>query len=113
MKDILTAALLLAGSFFALISAIGIVRLPDIFNRMHAASKSGTLGAGLIMTALAVHFQDSAMTFEVLAIIAFIITTAPIAAHVIARAAYRTGEPLWEKSVIDELKPPQGQSPQA
>ena len=106
MRDILTALLLLSGSFFALISAIGILRLPDLYNRMHAASKSGTLGAGLTMAALAVHFHESAMTVEVLAIIAFIIATAPIAAHVIARAAYRTGEPLWDQSVIDELKPP-------
>ncbi len=106
MKEIITAVLLLLGSFFALVSAIGMLRLPDLYNRMHAASKAGTLGAGLIMAALAVHFQESSVTFEVIAIIVFIVATAPIAAHVIARAAYKTGEPLWKKSVIDEMKSP-------
>lgn len=104
MKDILTAIFLLAGSFFALVSAIGVFRLPDLFTRMHASSKAGTLGAGLIMAALAIHFQETSLTVEVLLIIAFIVSTAPIAAHAIARAAYRTGEPLWNQSVIDDLK---------
>ncbi|HXV18930.1 MAG TPA: monovalent cation/H(+) antiporter subunit G [Candidatus Omnitrophota bacterium] len=102
MRDILTGILLLSGSLFALVSAIGVLRLPDLYNRMHAASKAGTLGAGLTMIALTVHFLKSDVTAQVLAIAAFIIATAPVAAHVIARAAYRTGEPLWEKSVIDE-----------
>ena len=104
MKDILTAVFLLAGSFFALVSAIGILRLPDLYTRMHASSKAGTLGAGLIMVALAIHFSEIHLTIDVILIIAFIISTAPIAAHAIARAAYRTGEPLWDESVIDDLK---------
>lgn len=102
MKDVLTAILLLSGSLFALISAIGVLRLPDLYNRMHAASKAGALGAGLTMAAVATHFQDDALTFQALAVIAFILATAPIAAHVISRAAYKTGEPLWNKSVLDE-----------
>jgi multicomponent Na+:H+ antiporter subunit G len=108
MKDILTALLLLSGSFFALVSAVGVFRFPDLFTRMHASSKAGTLGGGLIMTALAIHFQDPRVTIETLLIISFIISTAPIAAHVIARAAYMTGEPLCKESVIDELKKPAG-----
>lgn len=102
MKDILTSLLLLSGSLFALVSAIGVLRLPDLYNRMHAASKAGTLGAGLTMIAVMMHFLKSGITIQSLAILAFIILTAPVAAHVIARAAYRTGEPLWKKSVIDE-----------
>ncbi len=113
MKDILTAIFLLTGSFFALVAAIGVFRLPDLFTRMHASSKAGTLGGGLIMAALAIHFTESRVTTEALLIVAFIVSTAPIAAHVIARAAYRTGEPLWDKSVIDELKPPPEKPPKS
>lgn len=104
MRDILTALLLLAGSFFALVSAIGILRLPDLYTRMHASSKAGTLGVGLVMAAVAVHFGNSLITGKVALIVAFIVITAPIAAHVIARAAYKTGEVLWNESVIDDLK---------
>lgn len=104
MRDIVTALLVLSGSFFALISAIGVLRLPDLYTRMHASSKSGTLGVGFIMAAVAVHFCETTVTLEVFLIIGFIVITAPIAAHVIARAAYRKGEPLWAESVIDDLK---------
>lgn len=100
--DIITAVLLIAGAFFAFVAALGVVRLPDVFIRMHASTKAGTLGAGLILAAVAIHFADAGITARVVAIIAFLLITAPISAHVIGRAAYRTGVPLWEKSVVDE-----------
>ena len=100
----LVALLILAGSFFALVSGIGLLRLPDLFTRMHAATKAGTLGVGLLMVALALDAGDLGVTTKSLAIIAFLLLTAPVAAHVIGRAAYFDGVPLWEGTLRDELR---------
>lgn len=103
MKDVVEAALLFLGAFFLLVAAIGIVRMPDLFTRMQAATKGATLGAGFILIAVAVHFPSTGVVVRVAAAIAFFMLTAPVAAHMIARAAYLAGVPLWEKSVTDEL----------
>jgi multicomponent Na+:H+ antiporter subunit G len=104
MWEILTALLLVSGGAFACIAAIGVVRMPDVYIRMHAASKAGTLGPGLILAGVAVHLDDGGVTVRALAAIAFLLTTAPVAAHMIGRAAYRTGVPLWERSIVDEWR---------
>lgn len=98
------ALLIVAGSFFALVSGIGVLRFPDLFARMHAATKAGTLGVGLLLGALALDSGDLGVTTEALAIIAFLLLTAPVAAHVIGRAAYFDGVPLWEGTLRDELR---------
>ena len=103
MIDLLTAFLALAGGFFAFAAALGVVRMPDLFIRMHASTKAGTLGAGLILAALAIHAWDLAVATRALAAFAFLLLTAPVAAHMIGRAAYRTGVPLWEGSILDEM----------
>ena len=103
MTDVLTALLVLVGSFFVLAAALGVMRLPDVLIRMHASTKAGTLGCGLILVAAAIHFADTAIVARALATIVFIMLTAPVGAHRIARAAYRTGVPLWSGMVIDEL----------
>lgn len=102
MNDIVTAACLVAGGLFALFAAIGLVRMPDVFIRMHAATKAGTLGVGLIMAAVATHFGEAGVLIRAVAGIAFLIITAPVAAHLIGRAAYREGVPLWRGTVLDE-----------
>lgn len=103
MHDTLIAILLGCGTFFALLAAIGVVRFPDIYMRLSAASKASTLGTSLILVAVALFFNSAAVTGKVVAIIAFTLLTAPVAAHMLGRAAYFSGEPLWEKSVRDEL----------
>lgn len=103
MRDTLIALLLGGGTFFALVAAIGVVRMPDIYMRLSAASKASTLGASLILTAVALFFDSLAVTGKIVAIIAFTLLTAPVAAHMLGRAAYFSGEPLWKKSVRDEL----------
>jgi len=103
MRDALIALLLLGGTFFALVAAIGVVRMPDIYMRLSASSKASTLGASFILSAVALFFGTTAVTGKVLAIIAFTLLTAPVAAHMLGRAAYFCGEPLWAKSVRDEL----------
>lgn len=78
--------------------------MPDIFTRMSASSKATTLGIGCMLIALALHFQDAGVTTKVLLVIAFFFLKAPVAAHVLARAAYRIGTPLWKETFVDELR---------
>ena len=70
---------------------------------MHAATKAGTLGAGLILVAEAVFYMDLSITLRTLATITFLLLTAPVAAHLIGRAAYYSNIKLWEKTWVDEL----------
>ena len=104
MNEIITALLLVLGSLFAFVAALGMLRLPDTVIRMHAATKAGTLGAGLIMIAVAFFYAELRITLRALAAITFLLLTAPVAAHLIGRAAYYSGIRLWEKTWIDQLK---------
>ena len=103
MREWITAGFLITGGMFALLSAIGILRMPDVFTRMHASTKSGTLGVGCILIAVAIYFNQLGITTRVFLIIAFLLLTIPIGAHMIARAAYFIGEPLWKGTVLDEM----------
>lgn len=103
MSAYLTAALLLAGGVFGFVAAVGMLRLPDTITRMHASTKAGTLGAGLIMAAVALHFMQVGITLRAGAAILFLLLTAPVATHVIGRAAYHGGIRLWERTWKDEL----------
>jgi multicomponent Na+:H+ antiporter subunit G len=78
--------------------------MPDVFTRLQAATKASTLGVGCIITALALHFETTGITIRALLVVAFFFLTAPVAAHVIGRAAYFVGVPLWEGTIIDELR---------
>lgn len=98
-----TAFLLLAGGAFAFVAGLGLLRLPDVLVRMHASSKAGTLGAGLVLLAAALVFADLGTSVRMGLTIAFLLLTAPIAAHLIGRAAYRTGTPLSPRTGVDEL----------
>jgi multicomponent Na+:H+ antiporter subunit G len=101
--SLVVAALLVLGAGFMLLAAIGLVRLPDVYLRMSAASKAATLGASLVLVGAAVHFGTAAVAGRAIVIAAFLFLTAPVAAHVIGRAAYRRGSPLWEGTIADEL----------
>jgi multicomponent Na+:H+ antiporter subunit G len=104
MREWITAGLLVIGGTLALLAAVGVVRLPDLFTRMQASTKAATLGIGCILLALAVYFNDLGVTVRVLLVIAFLFLTAPVAAHMIGRAAYFDGVPLWEGTLMDELR---------
>ncbi len=104
MRDWIMVLLLLLGGIFSLIAAIGVVRMPDLFTRMQASTKSATLGSACILLAVALHFDAISVKLRALLIIGFIFLTAPIAAHMIGRAAYAGGVPLWKDSVLDELE---------
>ncbi len=104
MVEWIVALFLVAGSFFILLAAVGTVRFPDLFARMHAATKAASFGAFLMLIAVAVFFQTGWVIFEVILIIFFIFATAPVASHMIARAAYFLNCPMWEGTVVDELR---------
>jgi multicomponent Na+:H+ antiporter subunit G len=104
MNDVVTSLLILIGGVFMLLAGIGVLRMPDLFMRMQAATKAATLGAGFMLLAVAVHFGQLAVVTRVVLVIAFILLTAPVAAHMIARAAYSVGAPLWQHTLVDELR---------
>lgn len=104
LTQYLAALLILAGALFSLIAAIGVLRLPDLYTRLHAASKAGAIGAGLIFLALAVASRDGAVILRSLLGIVFLLLSTPVAAHLLARAAYRSGEAPTPATTVDDLK---------
>jgi len=95
-------ALLVAGAFLMFLTGVGLLRMPDIFTRMHAATKSASLGVALLLLAAALFFQETMVVTKAVVTIAFIFLTAPVAASLLGRAAYARRTPLWEHSVMDE-----------
>jgi multicomponent Na+:H+ antiporter subunit G len=104
MRALLAGALLVVGATFMLLAAVGVVRLPDLFTRMQSTSKAATLGVGCVLLAAALHFGELGAATRALAVIVFVFLTAPVAAHMIGRAAYFVGVPLWEGTIQDELR---------
>ncbi|MEX0345069.1 MAG: monovalent cation/H(+) antiporter subunit G [Rhizobiaceae bacterium] len=103
IQNYIAGLLMIVGAAFALVASVGLLRLPDVYSRMHAASKAGTLGSGVMLLALAVVADDIAIITRALAGILFFLLTAPIAAHLLAKAAYAAGYQLWESSVLDQM----------
>lgn len=101
---LVTVLLLVAGGAFALVASIGLIRLPDVFTRMHAASKAGTVGSGLLLLAAGLHSGDLSTFSRALAGFIFFILTAPISAHLLARAAHKVGYRLHASTVVDHLR---------
>lgn len=104
MQDALTALLILIGGFFMFVSSLGVLRLPDLFMRMSASTKSATVGVACMLLAAAVHFNELGLVSRLIATILFVFLTAPVAAHMIGRAGYLSGAPLWANTVVDELR---------
>lgn len=98
----IVGALLVLGSFLMFLTGVGLVRMPDIFMRMHAATKSASLGVAFLLLAAILVFQEAAVVTKAGVTIAFIFLTAPVAGHLLGRAAYARRTPLWENSVVDE-----------
>lgn len=104
MNDIIVLILISVGALFVLLAAIGLLRMPDLFLRISVSTKAATLGVGMILAGMALHFLETSITTRAIAIIVFLLLTAPIGAHLIGRASYFIGVPLWKKSLLDELK---------
>ncbi|AGB16202.1 monovalent cation/proton antiporter, MnhG/PhaG subunit [Halovivax ruber XH-70] len=93
----LIAVLVVGGLFFAFVSAVGLYRLPDLYTRAHAASKSDTLGSILSLSAVALAFGADVATIKVAMLVALMLITSPTAAHAIARAAHEQGIEPWTR----------------
>ncbi|WP_214827748.1 monovalent cation/H(+) antiporter subunit G [Exiguobacterium algae] len=104
--DIITGVFTIIGVFLTVVAAIGLVRLPDIYSRTHAASKSSTLGVMFVLFAAVLHVYVDERVFDARLLLGlfFVLLTAPVGGHLISRAAHAKGVPLWEKSLQDALK---------
>jgi monovalent cation/proton antiporter MnhG/PhaG subunit len=101
--ELLSAALILAGASITAIAALGVARLPDPFMRMHAATKAGVAGSGLVLIGAAAGLGGAGAWITALCGVAFLVATTPIASHVLGRAAYVAGAPLSPTVVRDAL----------
>ena len=104
MNETVSDVLILVGAAFLLLAAVGVLRMPDMFMRMQSASKASTLGIGCVLLALAFHFPGISVNIRVIGTIIFFFLTAPITAHLIGRASYFVGVPVWRGTVVDELR---------
>ncbi|MEL6646549.1 MAG: monovalent cation/H(+) antiporter subunit G [Pseudomonadota bacterium] len=87
MLEVIAGLLILTAGFFAIIAAVGVVKLPDVLTRMHASTKAGTLAGTLVLIAAALVFLDTSVTVRAILGILFLLLTGPIGAHMIGRAS--------------------------
>ena len=92
LLDVLSWITLALGGFFYLVGGIGLVRMPDLFTRMHAASVSETLGTGLLVLGMVLQAGFSLVTVKLLIIFFMLMIVAPVSTHALARAALHDGK---------------------
>ncbi|MEM7682256.1 MAG: monovalent cation/H(+) antiporter subunit G [Planctomycetota bacterium] len=101
--DVLAIAFAVVGLLFMIVGTVGIVRLPDVYHRIHAASKCTTLGLMGLLIAAALFVGTAEVMLKGLLTMAFIFVAAPIGSHILAKAAHRDGAPQWTDTLGDEL----------
>ena len=101
MSDSIGLAFMVIGVFFDLLGCLGLVRLPDVYNRLQASTKCVTMGTCSILLGTFLIVGPSAAGMKSLLCIVFLVLTSPVAAHAIARGAHRAGVRLWDESVVD------------
>jgi len=102
MIEIISFGFIIVGITFDFFGCLGIIRFPDVYNRLHSSIKCVTLGTCSILLGLFIDKGFSAAGFKALLCIAFLLLTAPVSAHVLSRSAHRSGVKLWEKSACDK-----------
>lgn len=95
VREIAVAGLMIIGSFFCFLSALGLIRYPDLFGRLQASTKGTTFGVGMVMLAVAIHFGEGAPVSRAIAIILFLFVTSPVSGHMLGRVAFLFGVPLY------------------
>lgn len=103
VADVVSSVLVLSGAFLGLVAGVGLVRFPDVFARMHAATKPATLGLLLISVAALLQVGDAEEVIALVLIVVLQFLTSPVGAHMVGRAAYRAGGQLSPDTVLDEL----------
>ncbi len=104
MNEIIGLVIIVIGVAFNLFGCIGLVRLPDVYNRLQAATKCVTLGTCGIMFGIFIYSGFTSLGIKALLAIPFIFFTSPTAAHALARGAHLFGVKLWKKSVCDKYE---------
>jgi len=106
LLELATALAMLAGTFFMVVTGIGLVRFPDVYTRMHAAGKAGTVGVALLIVAPMVYFAptDPFVSLRGLLAIVFQLLTTPGATYLLAHACYVTSYPAHARTELDELQ---------
>ena len=105
LADVAAGFCLIAGSFLALAAGVGVLRFPDLLARMHAGTKPQVLGLILLLTGEALRVRNMQVLGMLVLIIVFQLLTAPVAAHMVGRAGYRTGNFDHSLMLADELEP--------
>ena len=100
----LLSIILVIGALFTFIAAIGLIRFPDFYTRMHAVTKAGAFGGVIILLVAATVFGSVKISLVVLVNIIFFYFTAPVAAHMISRSAYINHVKQWEGTKVDQLE---------
>lgn len=103
INNLIVTVFVIAGAFFSLLAAIGVIRFPDVYTRMHAATKAPAFGVLLLLIGAAFFFADFYSTAISLMIVVFIFLTAPVASHVISSVAHLLKTKMWSKTSVDEL----------
>ena len=102
MSDVIGYILIVAGILFNIFGCVGLVRFPDVYNRLQAATKCVTLGTVLLLMGVALASGTGALAAKAIVCAVFILVTSPTAAHAIAKGAYASGVPLWDQTVVDK-----------
>jgi multicomponent Na+:H+ antiporter subunit G len=103
--DVVAAILMLSGALIAVIAAVGLHRLPDVYARMHVATKPAPLGIALCLSGAALRVDGASTATKLVLAIVFQLVTTPAAGHLLGRAAHAARAPVSEYTVIDELRP--------
>lgn len=103
--DLFVLLMLVAGLFYLCAGAVGMLHLPDFFNRMHAASMCSTLGVTGLILALIVELGTNELTMRAVIAVSFLLLATPIGSHILCKAALRIGVPLWSQTLSDDSDP--------
>lgn len=106
--EIIGAILVLVGSLVLLLAAIGLLRMPDSYNRIQVGTKASTLGVALMMLGLSLIIPQ--WFGKLFTILLFVMLTNPVSSHFLMRAAHRSGHPMSEKTVTDHLQEDENQN---
>jgi multicomponent Na+:H+ antiporter subunit G len=106
IPELVMIACVLVGVFFVFVASLGVLRLPDFYSRVHAPTKAATLGLFFLLAAMAIAQPEAMVITKALLALLFIGATAPVGAHILARAAYRNGIAPMEGTLVDEYAVP-------